>query len=66
MSGSGEYHASALATKTALVQISSSGNAELMVSDVLQVQISGSGTLRYSGDPRVTQDATGSGKVIKQ
>ncbi len=33
---------------------------------MLDVKISGSGTLTYSGDPKVTQEISGSGKLIKK
>ena len=35
-------------------------------SDTFDVTISGSGTLTYSGDPKVTQEISGSGKLIKK
>jgi hypothetical protein len=67
ISGSGRYQADQLASKTVNAGISGSGTASVLVSDALDVRISGSGTLTYSGDPtRVTQDVSGSGKLIKQ
>jgi hypothetical protein len=36
------------------------------VSGELKVDISGSGTVTYSGDPNVQQSVSGSGKVIKK
>lgn len=67
ISGSGRYQADQLASKTLNAGISGSGTASVLVSDALDVRISGSGTLTYTGDPtRVTQDVSGSGKLIKQ
>ena len=67
ISGSGRYQADQLASKTVNAGISGSGTASVLVSDALDVRISGSGTLTYTGDPtRVTQDVSGSGKLIKQ
>ncbi len=66
ITGSGEYRGAKLASRTATVQISGSGNADIAVSDLLDVQVSGSGTLRYSGNPQVTQSVAGSGKIVKQ
>ena len=67
VSGSGRYQADQLASKTVSAGISGSGTASVLVSDALDVRISGSGTLTYTGDPtRVTQDVSGSGKLIKQ
>ena len=67
ISGSGRYQADQLASKTVNAGISGSGTASVLVSDALDVRISGSGTLAYTGDPtRVTQDVSGSGKLIKQ
>jgi hypothetical protein len=67
LSGSGKYQADQLASKTVNASISGSGTASVLVSDALSARISGSGTLTYAGDPtRVTQDVSGSGKLIKQ
>ena len=67
ISGSGRYQADQLASKTVNAGISGSGTASVLVSDALDVRISGSGTLTYTGDPtRLTQDVSGSGKLIKQ
>ena len=66
ISGSGSYRGADLASKTARVQITGSGDADLVVSDALDVRISGSGSVTYSGDPQVTQQITGSGELIKK
>ena len=47
--------------------MSGSGTASVHASDMLDVHMSGSGTLTYTGDPkRVTQDISGSAKLIKK
>ena len=66
ISGSGSYRGADLASKTARVRITGSGDADLVVSDALDVRISGSGSVTYSGDPQVTQQITGSGELIKK
>jgi hypothetical protein len=52
ISGSGRYLADRLTSKTANVRISRSGTASVLVSDMLDVKISGSGSLTYSGNPQ--------------
>jgi hypothetical protein len=38
----------------------------VLTTDVLTVKISGSGSLTYGGSPRVTEEISGSGKLIKK
>ena len=38
----------------------------MVASNALDVKISGSGTLTYSGNPQVSQTVSGSGKLIKK
>jgi Putative auto-transporter adhesin, head GIN domain len=67
ISGSGGYQAEQLTSKTAKVQISGSGDASVLATELLDVKISGSGTLTYSGNPQqITQEISGSGKLIKK
>ncbi len=66
ISGSGGYLAEQLTSRSVKARISGSGNANVLVSDTLDVTISGSGTLTYSGGPKVTQEISGSGKLIKK
>jgi hypothetical protein len=66
ISGSGDYQAKDLQTKTASAEISGSGEAAVTVSESLDIQLSGSGTLTYYGNPpHVTQQSSGSGRVTK-
>ena len=55
-----------LTSKTVKARISGSGDASVMVTDMLDVAISGSGSVTYSGNPQVTQEISGSGKLIKK
>jgi hypothetical protein len=62
--GSGSYQAGTLTSTKAAIRLPGSGNAALQVSDVLQAEIRGSGTIRYRGHPRtVEQSVTGSGTI---
>jgi hypothetical protein len=66
ISGSGSYRGADLDSKRARAQITGSGEGDLTVRDALDVRISGSGSVTYSGDPQVTQQITGSGKLTKR
>lgn len=65
ISGSGKIRAYGLATKTADVEVSGSGNCELAVSQELKARISGSGKVRYKGSPSVNTNISGSGSVLR-
>lgn len=66
VSGSGDIDAKKLRCKNANLRISGSGGAYLDVSDELFARVSGSGDIKYKGDP-AKQDVkvSGSGKVTK-
>lgn len=65
--GSGRVNAGDLTADRCTVRISGSGDAEINVKDELEVNISGSGSVVYSGDPkRVNSHASGSGHVRKR
>ena len=66
ISGSGGYEAAQLTSKTVKADISGSGTANVLATNVLDVEISGSGTLTYSGNPQIEQEISGSGKLIKK
>ncbi len=64
LSGSGTLDAARLQARVATVRISGSGDADLEVSESLSVKISGSGKVRYGGNPKtVERDISGSGSV---
>jgi hypothetical protein len=65
VSGSGSLDAAGLRAKVATVKISGSGDADVEVSESLSVKISGSGKVRYGGEPKnVDRDISGSGSVV--
>ena len=66
ISSSGNYQARNLDSREARVHISSSGDAYLSVEDYLYARISSSGNLYYSGNPRIDQNTSSSGRVIKR
>ena len=63
-SGSGELRSFSLETGTTIIELSGSGNAEVLVNDLLDVTISGSGDVLYKGSPIVNTTISGSGQVI--
>jgi hypothetical protein len=63
--GSGSYEGKDLEGKSANVTLSGSGNATVRVSDTLDASVSGSGSVRYIGDPAVTRRDSGSGEIVK-
>lgn len=66
ISGSGSYTAEDLASKYTEIRVSGSGNATVQVEESLDVRISGSGSIRYSGNPQdLSLASSGSGKVKK-
>ncbi len=62
--GSGDIHAYNLVINRCFINIAGSGDAELYVTDLLDVNISGSGSVYYLGTPTVNTKITGSGKVV--
>ena len=65
-SGSGSYKGENLQSKNATVNLSASGQAFVRVSDALDASVSGSGSIRYIGDPIVNKTESGSGRVVQQ
>lgn len=64
--GSGEVHAFELKARTAAVTIRGSGEVELFATDSLDIDISGSGTVRHKGGAHVNSSIAGSGEVIAE
>ncbi len=64
-SGSGEVITLKFQTENASVNNSGSGDCYINVSNHLNVKISGSGNVKYKGNPRINETNTGSGKLIK-
>ncbi|GJM29607.1 MAG: DUF2807 domain-containing protein [Cyclobacteriaceae bacterium] len=65
ISGSGNVAAFNLDCNHQNINISGSGNCEVIANDVLEVKISGSGNVFYKGSPSVSSDISGSGGVFK-
>ncbi|QOI97274.1 MAG: DUF2807 domain-containing protein [Flammeovirgaceae bacterium] len=66
ISGSGKVLAADLETSKCRVRISGSGSVEINVKDELDAKISGSGDVRYRGNPaHVNAHSSGSGSVKK-
>lgn len=64
ISGSGHIMAYDLAATEARMTISGSGNCEVNVAEFLQVTSAGSGSVYYTGSPRITSRISGSGDVV--
>ncbi len=66
ISGSGRLLAAGLTSKEIRVAISGSGDAEIHVTESLKANVSGSGKIRYKGEPkREITNVSGSGSVRK-
>jgi hypothetical protein len=66
ISGSGKVLAADLQTNRCEIRISGSGDVEINVTNELDANISGSGSVSYRGNPKkVNSHASGSGKVRK-
>lgn len=63
VSGSADVDAARLQLGEAEVRVSGRADVTLSVSERLAVQISGYGTVRYHGNPTVTQSISGAGRV---
>jgi hypothetical protein len=65
-SGSSQVEAGELSSGN--VRISSSGSSDVSVNarDTLDLDVAGSGKISYSGNPKITQNISGSAEVIKK
>lgn len=63
VNGSGKYEASNLDSQTMAITVRGSGNSVIKAALALDVNISGSGDVRYYGNPKVNTSISGSGKV---
>lgn len=65
-SGSGNIISGELSIDVCTVEMSGSGNAELLINKELSAEISGSGNIRYKGDGNIINSSVaGSGKIRK-
>lgn len=66
ISGSGKLDAAYFEVETVSIRISGSGSAYVNVSKEIESRISGSGTIRYKGEPdKVSNHSSGSGSLKK-
>ncbi len=63
LSGSGHYEAAGLASAAARVAISGSGTAVVHAQQQLDVRLSGSAVVHFLGNPQLSTNVNGSGKV---
>lgn len=63
ISGAGSYRAENLESKRAKIDLSGAGHAVVKVSDALEANISGLGSVEYIGNPTVSQNITGFGNI---
>lgn len=61
--GSGSYEAEELASQDAIVIVDGAGEATVQVSDTLEAEAGGAGTIEYTGDPTVNATTSGAGEV---
>ena len=66
-SGSSKIDATSLISEKSDIQINGSGNIQVYATNSIAVQINGSGTVKYRGDPKsVNQQINGSGRIVKE
>jgi hypothetical protein len=63
VSGAGTYEATALDSRTATVTVSGAGSARVMVTDLLDAHVTGSGDIEYIGAPAVERHISGVGAI---
>ncbi len=66
ISGAGNYRAPELTSDSAKVAVSGAGKVLVNVAKTLKIAIAGAGTVEYIGDPKVTQDISGVGRVRRR
>jgi len=66
LAGTGTFQGEDFAVKTANVTCSGIGNAIVQVSEKLDANISGTGSIEYIGNPQVTEKVSGIGQVKKR
>lgn len=66
ISGVGSYDAKGLESKNCKIVISGTGKATVNVSETLDINMSGIGSINYIGNPSVTQSVTTGGGTIRR
>jgi hypothetical protein len=64
--GAGDANLSQLAARTARVVVEGAGDAEVSVSDELDVTVEGAGDVSYRGDPSVESEISGDGDISRE
>jgi hypothetical protein len=65
LDGSGEAELSGLPAREAHVIVNGSGGVEVRAAERLDADVDGSGSVRYYGDPQLTQRESGSGEISR-
>jgi hypothetical protein len=66
-SGSSKIDATSFISENSDIQINGSGNIQVYATNSISVQINGSGTVNYKGEPKsVNQQINGSGKIVPE
>jgi hypothetical protein len=66
ISGAGDYRAAELASIDARVSVSGAGRVVVRVEKTLRIGLSGAGNVEYIGNPKVTQEISGAGRVKRR
>ena len=66
MSGAGSYRAERLESQDARLTVRGAGGATVRASNALNVKVSGAGMVEYFGNPTVSQDISGAGRVTRR
>lgn len=65
ITGAGKINASELRSKNCVLSVAGAGEAIVDVSKTLDVKITGSGNVKYRGNPEISQSITGAGEISK-
>lgn len=65
LSDASHYTAPNLASRVAVVTVEGAGQATVWVSERLEAQVSGAGSIGYLGDPAVSQQVSGAASLTK-
>jgi len=63
LTGAGDYDAADLRSESVEVDISGLGKATVWATETLDIELTGAGSVHYYGNPRVTQNVSGLGRV---
>lgn len=67
LGGAGNLNAAELESKECEIDLSGIGSAQVFVTDNLQAEVSGVGTIRFKGDPRnISREVTGLGSIERE